>query len=131
MVQLSDNEFEKIVGEAIDAIPEKYYKKIENVVFTVEDVPTEEQRQRFHLLNGQTLYGLYEGIPLTRRGANYNLVIPDRIIIFKRPIELSSHNIEHLREQVRHTVWHEVAHYFGLSHDQIYKLDGTDPQNES
>lgn len=125
MIELSDNEFEKIVGEAIDAIPEKYFKHIENVVFTVENEPSAEQRHKFHLVNGRTLYGLYEGIPLTARGTNYSHVLPDKITIFKHPIEFTSHNIDDVREQVRHTVWHEVAHYFGLGHDQIYILDGT------
>lgn len=125
MFSVSDEEFEKIVGEAIDAIPEKYFKKISNVAFTVADEPSPEQREKFHLYHGRTLFGLYEGIPLTGRGTGYTLVLPDKITIFKRPIEITSLDLEDLKEQVRHTVWHEVAHYFGLGHEQIHKLDGT------
>lgn len=122
MLELSYEEFERIVGEAIDAIPEKYANKMNNVGFVVEDEPTPEQRQKMHLVNGQTLYGLYEGIPMTQRGANYTMVLPDKITIFKWPIMMTSHTLEELREQVNRTVWHEVAHHFGLGHDQIHRL---------
>lgn len=131
MYRVSESEFEKLVGEAIDALPDKYLKRIQNVVFVAENNPTPEQRLRLHLHDGQTLYGLYEGIPLIQRGNNYNLVLPDKITIFKEPIEFHAHDQENLREQVRHTVWHEVAHYFGLDHDQIYRLDGTRPNRHS
>jgi predicted Zn-dependent protease with MMP-like domain len=125
MHRVSQQEFESIVGEAIDALPDKYLDRIHNVVFVSEDNPSPAQRQKLHLHDGQTLYGLYEGIPLTPRGSNYNLVLPDKITIFKHPLEWSASSLDNLKEQVRHTVWHEVAHYFGLDHDQIYQLDGT------
>lgn len=125
MHRISETEFEKLVGQAIDALPDKYLSRIQNLVFVAENNPSPEQRQRLHLHNGQTLYGLYEGIPLTQRGNNYSMVLPDKITIFKEPLEYSSSNLSDLTEQVRHTVWHEVAHYFGLDHDQIYRLDGT------
>ena len=127
MYKVTQSEFETIVADAIDSLPEKYGTRIQNVVFVSEDSPTPEQRRKFHLHNNQTLYGLYEGIPLPSRGAQYNLVLPDKITIFKHPIEAGSNSLEELKEEVRHTVWHEVAHYFGLEHDQIYKLDGTTP----
>lgn len=125
MYRVSQSEFESLVADAIDALPDKYGKRIHNVVFTAEDNPSAEQRQKLHLHNGQTLFGLYEGIPLPARGSNYNLVLPDKITIFKEPLEWFASNHTDLKEQIRHTVWHEVAHYFGLDHDQIYRLDGT------
>lgn len=125
MLEISQAAFEKIVGEAIDALPAKYAKKLNNVAFVVEDEPTAEQRAKLHLVDGQILFGLYEGIPQTARTNNYSLVLPDKITIFKNPIMATSPSLEALREQVRYTVWHEVAHHFGLGHDQIYKLDGT------
>lgn len=123
MIHVTDEEFEQIVKEAIDDIPEKYAKHIENLAFVVEDEPSEEQRQRLKLHPGSSLYGLYEGVPLTRRASNYNLVLPDKITIFKKPIEQACQTMEQLEVQVRHTIWHEVAHYYGLDHDQINRLN--------
>lgn len=123
MFVVTETEFQKIVSAAIDDIPPQYASHIKNLAFVVEDEPSEYQRQRLELLRGQTLYGLYEGIPLTKRGAGYNLVLPDKITIFKKPIEMTSTTHEELVEQVRHTLWHEVAHYYGLDHEQIHSLE--------
>jgi predicted Zn-dependent protease with MMP-like domain len=78
MIHVSDAEFEQFVSEAMDAIPDKYYQKIKNVVFVAEDNPTPDQRQKLKLRCDQTLFGLYEGVPLNRRGSNYSLVLPDK-----------------------------------------------------
>jgi len=123
MVNTSDEEFDEMVSAGIDAIPPKFLKNISNLAFVVQDLPTEEQRVKLKLHEHQTLYGLYEGIPLTKRGSNYNLVLPDKITIFKQPLETSSFSKEQLKEEVRHTIWHEVAHYYGLNHEQIHKLE--------
>ncbi len=124
MVEINQEEFENIVSQAIDAIPDKYYSRISNVAFVTENEPTESQRQKLKLACNQTLYGLYEGIPLTKRGSGYNLVLPDKITIFKHPIQFNSQNLAELKANVHRTVWHEVAHYFGLAHEQIHKLGG-------
>jgi predicted Zn-dependent protease with MMP-like domain len=123
MFAITNEAFEKIVADAIDNIPEKYAKNIKNLAFVTEDEPSQEQHSRLELHQGQTLYGLYEGIPLTRRSAGYNLVLPDKITIFKKPMEASSNTFEELAECVKHTVWHEVAHYFGLDHSRINELE--------
>jgi predicted Zn-dependent protease with MMP-like domain len=94
-----------------------------NVVVIVEDEPSQEQRERLRLCDNQTLFGLYEGIPLIARGAGYNLVPPDKITIFKDPILSLSSNIEEVRAQVKRTVWHEIAHHYGLDHDRIHSLE--------
>ncbi|HSX44855.1 MAG TPA: metallopeptidase family protein [Candidatus Saccharimonadales bacterium] len=127
MVEVSQEEFEKLVSEAIDRIPPVYYKKLNNVAFITEDEPSETQRQELKLHCNQSLYGLYQGIPLTKRGNNYNLVLPDKITIFRLPILYSAHNLEDVRRQVNNTVWHEVAHYYGLDHDRIHKLEKKPP----
>lgn len=93
MIALSQEVFEQIVGEAMDAQPEKYMLRLKNVVFVVDDDPTPEQRTKLHLHNNQTLWGLYEGIPQTARGNSYNLVLPDKITIFKNPILASSNTL--------------------------------------
>lgn len=123
MIQLSDTNFNRIVVQAIDAIPAPYGENIHNLVFVVEERPTPEQHQKLRLRANETLFGLYEGIPLTQRSAGYNLVLPDKITIFKMPLEMASRNVHDLAKQVKHTVWHEVAHYFGLDHQRIYELE--------
>lgn len=123
MVEVSQKQFEEFVAEAIDAIPKKYAERMNNVGFVVEDEPNEEQRQKLHLVDGATLYGLYEGIPLTQRTSGYSMVLPDKITLFKKPMEWTSNTLNDLKEQIKHTIWHELAHHFGLNHDQIYKLE--------
>ncbi len=125
MFTVDQQKFEELINSALDSLPKKYIKRINNVAIITADNPTTQQRAKLHLHNGQTLFGLYEGIPLTHRGAGYNLVLPDIITIFKLPIEHSVNSLDELSEAIKHTLWHEIAHYFGLNHDRIYKLDGT------
>ncbi len=120
---ISDEQFEQLVTTAIDAIPQKYADNMQNVGFVIENAPTHEQHQRLHLFHGQTLYGLYEGIPLTQRGGNYSGVLPDKITIFKNPMLAMAYNLEDLTAIVKNTVWHEVAHHFGLGHGRIHELE--------
>lgn len=124
MIDVSPEEFEKMVAAAMDAIPDHYYRRMNNVGFVVEDFPTPEQLQKLHVVEGMTLYGLYEGLPLTRRNGNYSGVLPDKITIFREPILAGSDSAEAARQQVKKTVWHEVAHHFGLGHDRIHELGG-------
>ncbi len=130
MFLVDEAAFEQIVSDGIDAVPGKYLSRLDNVAFVVEDEPSAEQRQRMQLKPYETLFGLYEGIPMTKRGSNYNLVLPDKITIFKKPLEHASNSLADLKERVRHTVWHEVAHFFGLEHQQIHRLDGTTPHHD-
>lgn len=120
MFQTTQEEFEDYIAQALDALPQRYQEKLNNVVIVAEDEPTPEQRHKLQLSNHQTLFGLYEGIPLTRRGNNYSLVLPDKITIFKLPIESQAMTSDEVKEQVRHTVWHEVAHFYGLDHIDIH-----------
>src|SRR3989344_5931370 len=123
MIKLSAKEFRKIVAEAIDEIPAKYSNYIKNLAFVVEDEPSVEQKVNLKLTSNQTLYGLYEGVPLTRRSSGYNLVLPDKITVFKLPHETASTSLEDLKKRVKHTIWHEVAHYYGLGHGRIEELE--------
>lgn len=119
----TDEEFEEMINNGISSLPKLYQENLDNVGFVIADEPTPEQREELKLRCNETLFGLYQGIPLTKRGTGYNLVLPDKITIFKLPIAASSRNMSEIAEHVRHTVWHEVAHYYGLNHQQIHKLE--------
>lgn len=126
MIEISDQDFERLTSEAIDAIKPKYLKRLENVAFLVEDEPSPEQRHKLNLRPYETLFGLYEGLPLVERGGQTKL-LPDKITLFKRPLTEASGSLDELREQIRHTIWHEVAHYFGLDHTEIHKREPRPP----
>jgi predicted Zn-dependent protease with MMP-like domain len=122
MVNISEDEFEKLIGEGIDAIPPLYQDHLKNVAFIVENDPSPLQRQRLNLYPNETLYGLYEGVPLPARNGATNL-LPDKITIFKNPMLLSCNTLEDLKQLLNHTIWHEVAHYYGLNHKRIHELE--------
>lgn len=119
---MSHEEFEKLVAEGIDAIPPLYQKHLQNVAFIIEEQPTPDQAHRLNLFRGELLFGLYEGVPLPQRQGTTKL-LPDKITIFKNPALLVSRSVEELSEHVRHTIWHEVAHYYGLDHKRIHELE--------
>ena len=123
MIEISDEQFQALIAEAIDAIPERYARTMKNVGITWDETPTLDQREKLRLRGDQQLFGLYEGIPLTKRGGNYSLVLPDKITIFKHPMVDMFSGISQLRAQVKKTLWHEVAHHFGLDHDRIEELE--------
>ncbi|MDB5182788.1 MAG: hypothetical protein JWO47_572 [Candidatus Saccharibacteria bacterium] len=123
MLSISDDEFSKLIGECMDELPEQYVLGMKNVLVTYEDDPSEEQRRKQKLQAYQTLFGLYEGVPLTKRNAGYQFVLPDRITIFKNPILQQSADMVQLKAKVKHTLWHEIAHYYGLDHDRIHEIE--------
>jgi predicted Zn-dependent protease with MMP-like domain len=109
-----DFDFEQAVQEALDALPAELRRAISNVSILVEDEPPP----------GEDLLGLYEGIPLTERTGGYAGVLPDRITIYRGPLlRLYGTSPARLAEEVRHVVWHEVAHYFGIDDDRLIELD--------
>lgn len=120
---ISDTKFDAIISRAMDEMPLEYIQGFNNIVVTYADEPTPEQRRELHLRGDQTLFGLYQGIPLTKRGAGYNLVLPDKITIFKLPIMYATHDEASFYSQVKHTLWHEIAHYYGLDHDKIHEIE--------
>lgn len=93
---------------------------LDNVEIVVEDEPTTEQLGSHE--DGDELFGLYEGTPLTARGSDYSLVLPDKITIFRRPIERACSTPEEMADEVRVTVIHELAHHFGIEEDRIADL---------
>jgi predicted Zn-dependent protease with MMP-like domain len=114
--------FEALVAEALDRLPPDIQEKLENVEVVVEWRPSPSLLRRLGLRPGDTLFGLYEGVPLTQRTSGYGLVLPDKITIFRQPIEAYSRSDEQVRRRVRHTVLHELAHHFGISDDRLREL---------
>jgi len=122
-MNLSREEFEEVVQEGVRAIPEKFLNLLDNVDIVVEDEPTSLQRRKMKLRSDMTLFGLYEGIPRTKRGSGYSFVLPDKITIFQRPIEAAARDIKHLKKIVRDTVWHEFAHHFGIEEGRVRSIE--------
>jgi predicted Zn-dependent protease with MMP-like domain len=104
--------FEELVREALDGLPDWVARRLDNVEVLIEDEPPP----------GANLLGLYEGIPLTRRGMSYAGVLPDRITLFRGPIERAARRDDDLRRIVRDTVVHEFAHFFGISDERLREL---------
>lgn len=126
-MNLTDPEFDQLITRAMDELPQKYIKGLDNVAIVYADDPDEHQRKAAGLHEGGLLLGLYEGIPLTKRGAGYTFVLPDKITLFKNPILAVAHSPEQLFEQIKRTLWHEIAHYYGLGHDRIDTLQNNRP----
>lgn len=120
---MKKSEFEKLVQEGIQQIPKKFRNKLSNVVITIEDSPSQAQLRKLNLPDNQLLFGLYRGIPQTKRGFNYNLVLPDKITIFQKPIESLFESSEKIRQIVRQTIWHEIAHHFGIDERRIREIE--------
>lgn len=123
MIKVSESEFTELVQKAVENLPERYLDNMKNVGFVVEDEPSLEQRHKMNLQDNQSLFGLYEGVPLTQRGAGYQMVLPDKITIFQNPLSWASSDLADLKERIQNTVWHEVAHHFGLAHSRIHALE--------
>jgi predicted Zn-dependent protease with MMP-like domain len=121
-MNLSDEAFDHLISRAMDELPQKYIEGLNNVAVTYEDEPSEEQKQKYNLDEHHILLGLYEGIPLTQRGNNYTFVLPDKITLFKHSILAVTHDEASLFEQIKRTLWHEIAHYYGLNHDRIHAI---------
>jgi predicted Zn-dependent protease with MMP-like domain len=110
----SRERFEEYAQDALDSLPPDLRARMSNVEIVVEDEPPP----------GQRLLGLYQGVPLTRRGSYYGGVLPDKITIFRGPlVRLYAHDPETLRREVRRVVLHEVAHHFGISDERLIEID--------
>lgn len=122
VTEISDLEFQNLVDEAIERLPKVHKDNLKNVGFFVKNQPTEDQLHGAGVRQGGLLLGLYEGVPLPQRqGATSGL--PDKITIFKEPLQIVSRDLNQLRTNIRNTVWHEVAHYFGLDHKRIHAIE--------
>jgi predicted Zn-dependent protease with MMP-like domain len=112
-------QFEALVQEAALELPEEFREKLTNVAIVIEDYPSQELLDRMEVPDDETLFGLYEGVPLTERGHFNEPLFPDRILIFQGPIEEECDSPEEIREEVRITLLHEIAHFFGFDDDEL------------
>jgi predicted Zn-dependent protease with MMP-like domain len=125
----SETEFQDLVARAVESLPPEFLERMENVDVVTAPEPTRRQRQENGLRSEDTLLGLYEGIPLTER-THYNLVAPDKITIFQRPIESIFRTEADIIAAVQETVRHEIAHHFGISDERLEELRGEEPDHE-
>ena len=117
---MKQKEFDRLVEKGIAMIPEKFRQMMDNVIVVTALEPSEKMRREHGLSADETLFGLYEGIPRTERGVEYGgLVMPDTITIFRLPIEEAARTPDDIPEIVANTVWHEIAHYFGMKEDEV------------
>lgn len=122
-VDCQDEIFDRLVRESLDELPRQYIENLNNVAILAEDEPSEYQKQQAKVGPNSLLFGLYEGIPLSKRGTGTTMALPDKITLFKKAIRSVSRNDADLKERIKRTLWHEIAHHYGLDHDQIHKLE--------
>lgn len=123
MIALELAAFEALVGEALDDLPAKFKKLIDNVAVIVEDHPSGDTRRSVGLPSSSTLLGVYHGVPFQHRGPYYGNLPPDVIVIYQKPIESICVTEDEVREQVRDVVIHEVGHYFGFSDRELRAIE--------
>jgi predicted Zn-dependent protease with MMP-like domain len=118
---MQSDDFIQLVEEALDGLPPEFGRYLDNVEILVEDAPTADHLRAVDLGPDDVLYGSYEGVPLTER-TSLDLGDPAIIILFQQPLEQDFPDPDDLRDQVRRTVLHEVAHHFGISDDRLHEL---------
>ncbi len=121
-MRLSHKRFEALVLEALETIPEPIRAHMDNVDITIERWPTPAQRASLELDPTETLFGLYEGVPLTERGVIRESLFPDKITIFQGPLEEFCATETEIAAEVRKTVIHEIAHHFGIDETRLADL---------
>jgi len=114
--------FDRLVEEALASIPEALRARMDNVAIVIAEWPTPEQLEGAGVEPEEQLFGLYEGTPLIERGILADPLLPDRITIFRGPLEEACDSAEEVREEIRRTVIHEVAHHFGIDEDALADL---------
>jgi predicted Zn-dependent protease with MMP-like domain len=120
---MTRREFEKLVAEAVTLIPARFRREMKNLSLVVEDEPTAELLADMEIEPPDSLYGLYQGTPLTERTWGFGNTLPDRITIYQRPIEEDCEDEDEVRAVIGETLIHEVGHYFGLSEEEIEEIE--------
>jgi predicted Zn-dependent protease with MMP-like domain len=116
-------EFERLVADALQTIPRRFRKAMQNLVIAVEDEPSPDLLREMDIEPPDTLFGLYQGTPLTERQWAHGNVLPDRILLFQGPHEREAEDDEMLIASIGETLIHEIGHYFGLSEEEIEEIE--------
>ena len=119
----TDEIFRDLVRKAMSELSADHMAELKDVTILVADWPTELQAEKIKLRGDQLLLGLYEGIPRTQRSGYESGIMADTITLFKAPLATISRDEADLYQQIKQTVWHEIAHYYGLDHDRIHELE--------
>ncbi len=119
---MEQDKFTELVGKAIENLPAEFLDLLENVDVVVDDYPTEVQIRKATPGRDGLLLGLYEGVPRTSRTTGYNMVLPDKITIFRKSIEAICKNDDEIYSQIQETLKHEIAHHFGISDERLEEL---------
>lgn len=120
---MTREKFSALVEEALREIPRRFRKAMRNVAVVVEEEPSPDILDEMEIDEGDTLFGLYQGTPLTQRGWGYGNNLPDRISIYQKPIEEACADEEEIRDCIAETVIHEFGHYFGMSEEEIEEIE--------
>jgi predicted Zn-dependent protease with MMP-like domain len=123
MREMTRERFTRLVEQALSEIPAQFREAMANVAVVVEDEPSRELLNDLDMEPGDTLFGLYQGTPLTERDSHYGNTLPDRISIYQLPIEEACEDDEDIRQCIAETVIHEFGHYFGLSEEEIEEIE--------
>jgi len=119
---MEDAFFDQFVAEALEALPEVFRSRLENVEIVVEDWPDRRTMRLAGVRSPADLLGFYHGVPLTRRTSNYMLVLPDKITLYRQPILMRCRTLEEVRAMVARTLRHEIAHYFGIDDERLEEI---------
>ena len=115
--------FERLVERVVEGLPDEFHARLENVDVVVEDWPTQDDLTSLGLRHRYELLGLYQGVPLTKRGGHYGLVPPDKVTIFQRPIEAKCRDDAKIMAEIGRVVRHEIAHHFGIGDRRLKELE--------
>lgn len=115
--------FQWLVAKAVDSLPDEFRARLENVDVVAQDWPTREQLTHVDLRRSETLLGLYEGVPLTKRGRRYGMVAPDKITIFQKPIEAKCRYEAEIIAEIQKVVRHEIGHHFGIGEARLRQIE--------
>jgi predicted Zn-dependent protease with MMP-like domain len=120
---MTREQFERLVAEAVTLIPRRFRREMRNLALVVEDEPSDALLDEMEIEPPDSLYGLYQGIPLPERSWGHGNHLPDKITLFQRPIEEDCEDDDEIRAVIGETLIHEVGHYFGLSEEEIEEIE--------